>query len=183
MADFELRSRILFWRLRRSLRGPLGPAVVVPVLGLLLFVTGLAHGAVGRTAYTSGCMPYILRLPAAWQLQHVAAPNCGDPVYYDQFHLDVDGSQYALDVEAVSLTSDKMMGQVALPRFGDVYHSQSGQVYAMVEEATDRAVLVRAAFSRTGLSYMVTVNGTQRATAELILKRVMDGWFENPAFS
>ena len=53
MIDLELRSRILFWRLRRSLRGPLGPAVVVPLLGLLLFATGLARGAVGSTDFTS----------------------------------------------------------------------------------------------------------------------------------
>ena len=182
MTDAGLRARMLLWRLRRSLRGPLGPAVVVPVLGLLLFATGLAHGALGRTEFTSNCMPYMLRVPAAWQLQRIATPSCGDPVYYDQFHLDVNGSRYALNVEAVSLTSDKMMGQVALPRFGDVHHSQSGQVYALIEAVTDRAVQVRAAFSRTGLSYMVTVDGPERATAELILTRVMDGWFENTAF-
>lgn len=182
MIDMGLRSRLLLWRLRRSLRGPLGPAVVVPVLGLFLFATGLANGALGRTAFTSRCMPYVLRLPAAWQLQRVAAPDCGNPVLYDQFHLDVNGGRYTLNVEAVPLGSYKVMGEVDLPHFGDVQHSQSGQAYALLEEATDRAVQVRAAFSRTGLSYIVTVDGTQRATAELILTRVMDGWFENPAF-
>ena len=176
-----LRRRLLLWRLRRTLVGPLGPVLLAAVAALVVLTWSIGSIGFGPREYRSTCLPYVLRLPASWQLEHVHAPDCGNPVLSDQFRLGADGERYTLTVEAASLSSGRLIGEADLSRFANVRRSRSGQAYALFEQPGETTLQVNAGFIRGGLSYLVTAEGAQRGAVEVVLARVMDGWYARGA--
>ena len=169
---------IRLWQARRALQrwSPLALVCVVLVLGTAVSVQRLGSR---QDTISSSCMPYLLRLPGSWTMTRQPRHDCGAPFLFDGYQLQVAGRHLDLSVQAVSLTGDRIRGEIDFSRYGSaVQHSRSGQGYTTLvqQDATGR-VDAHATFQRSGLNYVVTVTGPEPADPPSVLGVVMDGWY------
>lgn len=178
----QLQVRILTWRAQRAVRG--GPGLLLALMAILLLTAAvnLPQLLPSTTTFRSACIPYTLRLPTVWRVQPVPMPACGAPVLFDEYHLQAQGQQLTLSVQAVRLEGGRFTNLLALPHsvFSVTRHGGGGQVYASLLERDNGITTADAAFTRPPLSYLVTVESDGTVNPQPVLIRAMDGWGDRP---
>jgi hypothetical protein len=179
----QLQLRILSWRAGRVARRRRGSLVFGLIALLVAGIVVVPRLPVGSRTFASACIPYTVRLPRAWRVQPVPMPGCGSPVLFDEYHLQVQGEQLTLSVQAVPLANGRYPDLSSRPQAvgGVRRRGGDGQIYSAYLEQDNGAMTANASFNRPPLDYQVTVESDGLVNPEPTLIQVMDGWSTTPA--